>query len=118
MANNPQKRTAGATYGEYATWPEDGRWELIDGIVYDMTPGPGTLHQGISTKLLAMIFLFFSEGSCEVFHAPFDVRLPKKNEPDEKVNTVVQPDILVVCDPEKLDEKGCRGAPDLVIEIL
>ncbi len=106
------------TYADYCSWPDEERWELIDGIAYDMTPAPSRLH-AVLLRELTYIFRRFLEGKpCEVFSAPFDVRLPKENEPDDEVKTVVQPDILVVCDGTKLDDKGCRGAPDLVIEIL
>lgn len=106
------------TYGDYLTWPEDERWELIDGIAYDMTPAPSRLHSDISNALERMLWMYFEGKPCQLYHAPFDVRLSKGGEPDDEVDTVVQPDILVVCDRKKLDDKGCRGAPDFVIEIL
>jgi len=106
------------TYGDYCSWPEDERWEVIEGVPFDMTPAPSRLHSLISGALEAVIRPFFADKSCEVHDAPFDVRLPLNDEPDEEVLTVVQPDILVVCDEKKLDDKGCRGAPDLIIEIL
>ena len=106
------------TYGDFCTWPEDERWELIEGVAYDMTPAPSRHHSTISVNLVTDLNNFFRGKPCEVHDAPFDVRLPRNREPDDKVETVVQPDILVVCDEKKLDDKGCRGAPDLVIEIL
>lgn len=106
------------TYADYCSWPEEERWELIDGVAYDMTPAPSRLHASISGDLFFALKRFFDGKPCEVYAAPFDVRLPVNGEPDDQVETVVQPDILVVCDGKKLDDKGCRGAPDLVIEIL
>lgn len=114
----PIRDTKRHTYGEYLTWPEDHRYELIEGVAYAMTPAPNRLHQ----RLLAEIFRQIAEAldgkPCEVNISPFDVRLPEADEADEDIATVVQPDILVVCDQTKLDERGCRGAPDWVIEIL
>ena len=106
------------TYGDYLTWRDDERWELIDGAPYGMTPAPSRLHQKISTELLKQIAVYLTGKTCEVYAAPFDVRLPKGDEEDEKTMTVVQPDLVVVCDPKKLDDRGCKGAPDWVIEIL
>lgn len=106
------------TYADYCTWPDDKRFELIDGVPYDMTPAPGTLHQTLVGKLYRFLDEFFEGKPCKAFVAPFDVRLPKRDEPDDEVNTVVQPDVMVVCDETKLDAKGCRKAPDLVIEVL
>ncbi|HNV70449.1 MAG TPA: Uma2 family endonuclease [Candidatus Ozemobacteraceae bacterium] len=106
------------TYADYLTWGENQRCELIDGVVYSMTPSPSKTHADISKALFRQLDLFFQGKSCQVYYAPLDVRLPKKDQTDENTDTVVQPDIIVVCDESKLDEKGCRGAPDLVIEIL
>ncbi|MFZ2956380.1 MAG: Uma2 family endonuclease [Candidatus Ozemobacteraceae bacterium] len=106
------------TYADYVNWPDDERWEIIDGVPYDMTPAPNRLHQEISGKFFLQIGNFLEDKSCKVYHAPFDVRLPDKDEKDEDVLTVVQPDIVVVCDEKKLDDKGCRGSPDMVIEII
>jgi Uma2 family endonuclease len=106
------------TYGDYLTWPEDQRWEIIDGTPYNMTPAPSTLHQRISRELFTQINTFLAGQPCEVFYAPFDVRLPDGDEADERITDVVQPDITVVCDPAKIDKAGCRGAPDFVIEII
>jgi Uma2 family endonuclease len=83
-----------------------------------MSPAPPTEHQRVSRRLLVQFDHFFSQGPCEVFSAPFDVRLPEGSELDEAIETVVQPDISIICDPSKIDEKGCRGAPDLIIEVL
>ncbi|ADL07352.1 Uma2 family endonuclease [Thermosediminibacter oceani] len=106
------------TYKDYLTWTGDGRWQLIDGIAYDMSPSASLEHQRVLRKMLVRLDLFLTGKNCVVFSAPFDVRLPEGDEEDEDVRTVVQPDILVVCDRSKLDKKGCRGAPDLIIEIV
>lgn len=106
------------TYGDYLTWPEEERWELIAGVPYSMTPAPSRTHQRISGELFKQIALYLTGKTCEVYAAPFELLLPKADEEDEEVLTVVQPDLLVVCDPKKLDERGCKGAPDLIIEIL
>jgi len=102
------------TYADYITWGDDVRCELIDGIVYDMSPAPGSIHQDISGGLLEQMYNFFADKSCKVFHAPFDVRL----DPDGADDTVVQPDILIICDRSIITKAGCSGAPDMVIEIL
>ena len=107
------------TYKDYLSWNNDNlKCEIIEGYIYNMSPAPSTLHQRISRKLLYMFEHFLINKQCEVFNAPFDVRLPDHNESDGEVKTVVQPDLLVVCDKNKIDKKGCRGAPDLIIEIL
>ena len=108
----------GFTYGDYEKWPDDCRCELIDGELYDMTPAPSREHQRILGELHVQIHGALKGKSCQVFMAPFDVRLPDGDEPDHLVRTVVQPDISVICDEKKLDKRGCRGAPDFVIEIL
>lgn len=105
------------TYGELRRRKDDTRWELIDGEAYAMT-GPSWQHQSVVTGLLVQLVAHFRARGCRVLPAPFDVRLPRDGEPDDVVETVVQPDISVVCDLGKLDERGCRGAPDLVVEVL
>jgi Uma2 family endonuclease len=103
------------TYQDYLDWDEDFRAELIDGRIY-MMGEPTTAHQRISGSLFYLFYEFLKGKKCEVFAAPLGVRLfPKK---DSRDLTVVVPDLLVICDPAKLDERGCNGAPDLVIEIL
>jgi Uma2 family endonuclease len=105
------------TYADYKEWElkPGERFELIDGVAYAMS-APNTEHQGISMLLSAKLYNYFEGKRCRPFAAPFDVRL--FYEDDESDDTVVQPDLVVVCDPDKLGKEGCRGAPDLVIEIL
>lgn len=107
------------TYADYLTWPDNERWEIIEGMPIDMTPAPSTKHQKISMDLSTLINTFIKKkgGNCSVFAAPFDVTLPGDLSNEETI-TVVQPDISIICDPRKLDEKGCKGAPDIIIEIL
>jgi len=98
------------TYAEYCTWDDDHRWELIDGIPYNMTPAPTTRHQRISGYLFSAISEFLRGKMCTPFFAPTDVVFDDHN--------VVQPDLLVVCDRGKITDANIQGAPDLVIEIL
>ncbi|MBI5418360.1 Uma2 family endonuclease [Candidatus Poribacteria bacterium] len=113
-----KKQVQKYTYGNYLTWSEDERWELIDGVAYNMSPAPSRMHQEISSELFMQFANYLKDKSCKAYYAPFDVRLPKENEKDEEIDTVVQPDIVVVCDKSKLDDKGCKGAPDLIVEII
>jgi Uma2 family endonuclease len=106
------------TYGDYRRWPDERRWELIGGEVYDMSPAPTRIHQATVVELARQIGNFLLDTPCEVYVAPFDVRLPRADEADDQVDTVVQPDIAVICDPQKLDDAGCRGAPDWIVEVL
>ena len=106
------------TYADYLKWFDDIRRELFDGFVHAMS-APSVNHQKISGNLYAHLWNFLSDKNCQVFHAPFDVRLPKNGEKEnDKIYTVVQPDICVICDLSKLDKRGCLGAPDLIIEIV
>ena len=108
------------SYAEYLTWNDGKRWELIDGQAVCMSPAPGLLHQKISRMLERQIDSYLADKGCEMYHAPFDVRLNETidNAADDYIDTVVQPDIVVVCDPSKLDDRGCKGSPDLIVEIL
>ena len=106
------------TYADYLTWEDDQRVELIKGKVFPFAAAPRTNHQRVSVKIATALFNFLRGKSCEVFSAPFDVRLPSRSLKNEDIDTVVQPDLCVICDPEKLDELGCIGAPDLIVEIL
>ena len=104
------------TYSDYLKWQFTERVELIKGKIFKMSPAPSTRHQEISVGLIGELQQFLKRKSCKVFSAPFDVRLPSKN--GTQIETVVQPDVCVICDPNKLDSKGCLGAPDIVVEIL
>ena len=114
-----QKLNEKFSYADYLSWPDDKRWEIIEGVVYDMSLAPSTEHQGISFKLSGILYDFLKDKQCKAFAAPFDVRLAEsKDDADEKIETVVQPDIVVICDRNKLDKQGCIGAPDITVEIL
>ena len=102
------------TYADYYGWNDGERWELVDGVPYQMSPAPLRVHQEISIKLSWQLQSFLNGKPCKLFAAPFDVRLNA----DTYDDTVVQPDLLVVCDRSKLDDRGCVGAPDMVVEIL
>ena len=91
---------------------------MLDGVPCNMTPAPSRQHQRVLGKLFRQIDEFLEGKECEAYLAPFDVRLADPEQSDEDVHTVVQPDLLVVCDQEKLDDQGCVGAPDFIIEIL
>ena len=111
------------TYADYLLWPFSERVELIKGRIFKMSPAPSAGHQQISSRLLKRMFHFFGDGrnGCQVFHAPFDVRLfpaTRDSTSPDKIHTIVQPDICVICDPAKIDKRGCKGAPDWIIEIL
>ena len=102
------------TYAEYLEWDIDNKWrELIDGVPYLMST-PTIQHQGISGNLHALFWNYLKGKSCKVYYSPFEVRL-KTNTTD---NTVLLPDIVVICDHSKFSKRGCVGAPDLVVEIL
>lgn len=107
------------TYADYLTWPDDERWEIIYGVAYSMSPSPLVEHQRVSRILSRIIDTHLLGKPCELFSAPFDVRLSEnEQQSDNYIETIVQPDIVVVCDPSKIDRRGCNGTPDLVIEIL
>lgn len=106
------------TYADYLLWKFDERVELLNGHIRQLAI-PDTRHQRISMRLTRPLSNALWKSPCQVFSAPFDVRLSRFNQVQNKeVTTVVQPDLCVICNPEKLDEKGCIGAPDLIIEIL
>jgi Uma2 family endonuclease len=107
------------TYADYLTWENWNEWvELIRGRIHKMSAAPNRMHQTISGNLFALIHTFLRRNPCQVFAAPFDVRLPLIGTDDAIISNVVQPDISVICDPSKLDSRGCIGAPDLIVEIL
>ena len=110
MGTTAEKRGNGFTYRDYLTWPEDERWEIIGGDAYAMTPAPSIKHQMVSRYLISLFAHFFTGRECEPFHAPTDVVFDEQN--------IVQPDLLVVCDRNKITESNIKGAPDLIIEIL
>ena len=114
----PQRDTDDHTYGDYLTWPEDVRYELIDGVAYLMAPAPTLDHQDVVGEVFLQLANALADKPCRAYVSPVDVRLPKADEADEAIDTVVQPDVLVVCDAAKTDRRGIRGAPDLAVEVL
>lgn len=108
------------TYGDYLTWQFGDMVELIKGKIFRMTPAPNLAHQRASSNLHVIIGSFLMKKPCQIFAAPFDVRLPlpPKKQSSDHINTVVQPDLSIICDDSKLDIHGCNGAPDWIIEIL
>ncbi len=112
---------ASYTYADYLTWQLDKTVELIKGKIMLMSPAPNVKHQSVSWQLSGLLFHYFKKKNCHAFAAPFDVRLydhHKSIKADKDIHTVIQPDLCVICDTDKLTEQGCLGAPDLVIEIL
>ncbi|MDR2473800.1 MAG: Uma2 family endonuclease [Tannerella sp.] len=108
------------SYADIRTFTDDLHREIIDGIMH-VFAAPLRIHSWLSFNIGVKIknLVTRRKGKCEIYHAPFDVRLPKNGETaDEDIYTVVQPDICVICDPNKLDDKGCIGAPDLIVEVL
>lgn len=109
------------SYADYLLWQFDERVELIKGKISLMCPASNVKHQRYSMYLSVQLFRYFEQKSCQVFAAPFDVRLYDRRKSvlqNKDIFTVVQPDICVICDADKLDEQGCNGAPDWIIEIL
>jgi len=107
------------TYADYLKWQFKERLELIKGYIYKMSPAPSRRHQDIVWNLNVTIGNYIKGHPCKAYSAPFDVRLPiKDKKSNQEITTVLQPDICVICDLSKLDDKGCLGAPDLVIEVL
>lgn len=118
MSDPARKADRPYTYGDYLGWSEEERWELIDGAAYSMSPAPSPQHQEILIELGRQTANYPAGKTFRVYPAPFDVRLSEADEADAEARTVVQPGLSVICDPARLDERGCRGAPELVVEIL
>lgn len=107
------------SYADYLLWRIQEKIELFKGKIFAMSPAPSVNHQKISRKMMLKLGNHLEgRDCCELFSAPFDVRIPRQSREDKDIFTVVQPDLCVICDPDKLDERGCIGAPDLVVEIL
>ncbi|MBV8804234.1 MAG: Uma2 family endonuclease [Sinobacteraceae bacterium] len=114
----PKRDTERHTYADYLTWSDDQRYELIDGTAYVREPAPTRLHQNLAGHMYYQVMEVLEGTSCDVYISPFDVRLPKAGEADDQIDTVVQPDVLIVRDRHKLDDRGMCGAPDWVAEVL
>jgi Uma2 family endonuclease len=105
------------SYADYLQWGDDQRWELIGGVPYNMSPASTFTHQRVSSNIHRLFANYLVDKTCEVLTAPFDVCL-SENEKHQEIRDVVQPDISIICDFHKIDERGCKGAPDLIVEIL
>jgi Uma2 family endonuclease len=109
------------TYADYLLWRFEQSVELIKGKVFKMSPAPSVRHQRIASQFVRVLINYFYGKPCELFFAPFDVRLldkKKSKKANKDIYTVVQPDLCIICDKTKLDERGCLGSPDLIVEIL
>ena len=106
------------TYADYVKWQFDVRIELIKGEIFKMRPAPSRSHQDIFFSIALKLGIYLKGKPCKAYLAPFDVRFPRNSKDDKAIYTVLQPDICVICDLTKLDDRGCVGAPDIVIEIL
>lgn len=116
--SNAQRKEETYTLADALTWDEGERIEIIDGEAF-MLATPVRVHQEANGELFGQIWQYLREKKCRVYHPPFAVRLfEKKGDKPENVMTLVEPDIAIVCDPSKLDELGCKGAPDFIAEIL
>jgi Uma2 family endonuclease len=105
------------TYADYLKWDFEEIVELIKGKIFTKAAAPNRRHQEVSVNLTSRIYDFLKGKTCQVYPAPFDVRF-SRDPAFSKTDSVVQPDISVICDPSKLDDKGCFGAPDIIIEII
>src|SRR5882724_3695693 len=114
-----QRDTQRHTYGDYLQWSRDYGDEVIDGVAYVREPpSPSWIHQELVVALTLELGRVLEGTSYRVCVAPLDVRLPRSDELDEKIDTVVQPDVFIFCDRGKIDERGVRGAPDWLAEVL
>ena len=110
MPPSTQPRDRRYTWTDYQTWSDDERWEIIDGVAYNMSPAPSIRHQRVASNFHGVLYRMLAGKSCQLFMAPTDVRLSETD--------VVQPDILVVSDPAKITPSHIEGAPELVVEVL
>jgi Uma2 family endonuclease len=110
MTSPARQRNVRYTWEDYRTWWDDKRWEIIDGEIFDMTPAPLVRHQAVSGRLFGKLDVFFQGHSCRLFYAPIDVKLSEED--------VVQPDLVVVCNPDQIKRTHIEGSPTLVVEIL
>lgn len=113
----PKQKMGEFSYADYVTWPSGERWELLDGHAFAMAP-PSTKHQTVVLELARQLANQLRGHRCRAFIAPVGVRLPEPQQADQHTRTVFEPDLLVVCDPSKIDKQGIRGAPDFIIEVL
>jgi Uma2 family endonuclease len=118
MAMSIREGKKAFTYSDYLTWPDSERWELIDGEPYAMSPAPSRVHQEIIGEIFLQNGNYLRGKGCRAYVAPFDVVLVDEGNNKEDSRNIVQPDITIVCDKEKLDDRGCKGSPDMIIEVV
>jgi Uma2 family endonuclease len=118
MAAEPDMTYGEYTYADYVNFKFDYMVELIRGRIFKMSPAPRITHQKISGNLFVKLSLYLEKRTCKIFHAPIDVILPIANKKDYNATTVVQPDLVIICNPAIIQETGCFGVPDFLIEIL
>ena len=114
----PKLKTDKFSYTDYLTWNDTERWELINGWAYNMSPAPNRKHQSIAGNLFHLFRFFLKGKKCKAYIAPFDVCFCEKDQTNEEIENVVQPDISIFCDTSNLNERGAKGSPELVVEIL
>lgn len=112
-----QKDNNRYSYAEYLKWSDEKRWELLDGIAFNIA-APSRRHQEVSGELFYQIRSYLANKPCKIYSAPFEVRFSEPEQKDGQIVNVVQPDLTIVCDKSKLDDKGCLGAPDIIVEII
>ena len=117
MAYPAKKHGDICTYAEYLTWPEDVRCEIIDGVIYNMTPGPSMAHQSIQGSIFGQLYTLLKSFKCKVYGPPTDVALGPPNAPDEMIKDVLQPDVFVVCNKDQIHKQACFGPPEFIVEI-
>lgn len=113
----PAEKRGEFTWRNYQGWPQGERWQLLDGHAHAMAP-PNVAHQTVVFEFGRQLGNQLLGQPCRAFAGPIGVRLPQDDEADSEVRTVFEPDLVVVCDPRKIDAKGIRGAPDFVVEVL
>ena len=115
-----QKKNKLYTYKDYLTFTDDERIEIIEGEIFNMSPAPARIHQHLVMEVSSEIrnYIKSNKGDCVVYPAPFDVILKNDNEETINSKSVVQPDISVICDKNKLTDAGCTGSPDMIVEIV
>ncbi|ADQ05986.1 protein of unknown function DUF820 [Caldicellulosiruptor hydrothermalis 108] len=108
------------TYADYLQLPQDAKVELIDGVIYNMSPAPSRIHQEIIFELILVIGNYIKQNNkpCKIYTAPFDVVFVEEGQDESKATNVVQPDISIICDKKKLTDRGCIGAPEMIIEVV
>ncbi|KRQ87664.1 hypothetical protein ABG79_00465 [Caloramator mitchellensis] len=117
MGESAKKIDRKFTYRDYLNTKEGENIEIIDGIIYNMV-APSRIHQEVSMNFSRIISTYLLNKECRAYAAPFDVRFIKEGQTEDEIDCVVQPDISIICDKTKLDDKGCLGAPDMIIEIV